>query len=145
MYLFCVTEIVQVTYSIVVLHVSVLCDRNCPGYLQHCSVTCICSMWQRGLRGWVVRALRSKSQGRSPLSARVRISAVPLCEKVCQFSCGRSVVSPQVHCAWALSSTNKNWTPPYNWKIVECGGKQQIINQSIELSNDIHHFRKVWL
>jgi hypothetical protein len=37
-----------------------------------------------------------------------------------QFTCGRSVVSSQIHCIciWVLSSTNKNWPPSYNWKLL---------------------------
>ena len=46
MYLFYVTKIVLTTYSVIVLHVSVLCDKNCPRYSQCYSITCICSMWQ---------------------------------------------------------------------------------------------------
>ena len=67
MYLFYVTKIVLATSSVIVLHVSVLCDKNCPRYSQcyivlhvsvlcdkNCphysqcySITCICSMWQK--------------------------------------------------------------------------------------------------
>ena len=30
-----------------------------------------------------------------------------ICEKVCQFTCGGSVVFCKVYCIWVLSSTNK--------------------------------------
>ena len=45
MYLFYVTKIVLATSSAIVLHVSVLCDKNCPHYSQCYSITCICSMY----------------------------------------------------------------------------------------------------
>jgi len=41
------TKIVLATRSAIVLHVSVLCDKNCPRYWQCYSFTCICSMWQK--------------------------------------------------------------------------------------------------
>jgi hypothetical protein len=47
MYLFYVTKFIHTTRSAIVLHVSVLCDKNCPHYSECYSTTCICSMWQK--------------------------------------------------------------------------------------------------
>jgi hypothetical protein len=56
--------------------------------------------WHRGLRGRVVKTSVSYHNASQLQPASVRILPVPmwLCEKVCQFTCGRSVVSPQIHC-----------------------------------------------
>ena len=47
MYLFFVTNIIHTTRSVIVLHVSVLCDKIYPYYSQCYSITCISSLWQK--------------------------------------------------------------------------------------------------
>jgi hypothetical protein len=46
MYLFYVTKFIHTTRSAIVLHVSVLCDKNCLHYSQCYIFTCICALWQ---------------------------------------------------------------------------------------------------
>jgi hypothetical protein len=60
----------------------------------------------RGLRGWVVKAPVSYHKAFHLQPASVRILLVPmwLREKVCQFTCRRSVVSSQTHCIMYLGS-----------------------------------------
>ena len=42
-----IIKIVLTTHSAIVLHVSVLCNKNCPRYSQCYSITCIRSMLQK--------------------------------------------------------------------------------------------------
>ena len=51
-----------------------------------------------------------------------------LCDKVCQWL----VTGCWFYPGTPISSTNKNWPPPYNWNIVESGVKHH--KQTIHLS-----------
>jgi hypothetical protein len=63
-------------------------------------------LFSRGLRGRVVKTSVSYHEVSHQQSALVRILLVPswVIEKGCQFTCGRSLVSPQIYCIMYLGS-----------------------------------------
>jgi hypothetical protein len=57
-----------------------------------------------------------------PASVRILLVPIWMCEKICQFNCGRLVESQTIV---NFLSTNKNWPPLYNWKNSQYGEKLQ--------------------
>jgi hypothetical protein len=60
----------------------------------------------KGLHGRVVKTLVSyhETSHLQPVSVRILLRPMWLCEKVCQLTCGRSMVSFQMHCMMYLGS-----------------------------------------